>query len=168
MRLEWSIDTPLPPDWAPTEALLERAAQAAVELEGLPEPERYQACVVLTDDAAIRALNRSARGINAATDVLSFPQASFPRGTAKDYPARLKALLDPDTGKRHLGDIVISLPHARAQAEEYGHPLRRELAYLLVHGVCHLMGYDHENEADKARMRALEEAALERVELGRE
>jgi len=162
VRIEWRIDTDLRlPDWEGERALLERAARAAVDAECLPG--RYQACVVLTGDAAIRELNRQTRGVDAATDVLSFPQARFPIN-----PRSLHALLDPDTGCRHLGDIVISVERARAQAARYGHDLRRELGYLLAHGMCHLLGYDHAREEDRARMRAAEEAALDRAGLARE
>jgi probable rRNA maturation factor len=160
MWLEWRLDADVRlPDMQATRALLARAAEAVVALE-LPLPGKYQACVVLTDDAGIRALNRRTRGIDAATDVLSFPQATFPRGLARDYPARLRVLLDPDTGRRHLGDIVISTERAQAQAEDFGHSARREMAYLLTHGMCHLLGHDHQNALDTARMRALEERAL--------
>lgn len=167
MRIEWRIDVdPLLPDWAAERALLERAAKAAVDAEYLPG--KYQACVVLTDDWGIREFNRQTRGVDDATDVLSFPQAGSLRTVARTDPRRLSALLDPDTGCRHLGDVVISVERARAQADQYGHGLRRELGYLLVHGMCHLLGYDHVREEDRICMRAAEEAALERAGFLRE
>lgn len=164
MRLEWQIETT--GISTAMQAVLERAAQAAVQAETLPG--KYQACVVLTDDVNIRDINRRTRGIDAATDVLSFPLARFPHGTARDHPRRLRALLDPDTGHMHLGDIVISVDHARVQALAYGHSEQRELGYLLVHGMCHLMGYDHASADDQARMRAMEERALRCAALERE
>jgi homotetrameric cytidine deaminase/rRNA maturation RNase YbeY len=90
------------------------------------------------------------------------------QSVARTDPRRLFTLLDPDTGCRHLGDVVISVERARAQAAQYGHGLRRELGYLLVHGICHLLGYDHVREEDRVCMRAAEEAALERAGLTRE
>lgn len=159
MTLEWRIDTdPLP------EALMEQlalVADACVREEGLAG--KLQAFVWLTDEAGIRVINREQRGIDAATDVLSFPAAKFPGGTARDFPQRLRRQLDPDSGCVHLGDIIIAVPRAWAQAEEYGHSFEREMRYLLTHGLCHLMGYDHLNESDKARMRRIEEAALARA-----
>lgn len=166
MRLEWQIETTVASISPAVQAVMERAAQAAVQAETLPG--KYQACVVLTDDVGIRDINRRTRGIDRATDVLSYPLARFPRGTARDHPQRLRALLDPDTGHMHLGDVVISVDHARSQALAYGHSEQRELGYLLVHGMCHLMGYDHEQADDQARMRALEEQALQCVALERE
>ena len=170
MNIEWRI---LVDPWLPGEtadkASLERAAQAVLDAEAERLPGKYQACVVLTDDQDIRRINRQTRGIDSATDVLSFPQARLPRrGAVRIDPKRLRALLDPDTGCRHLGDVVISVERARAQAVRYGHGLRRELGYLLVHGMCHLLGYDHVREEDKAHMRAAEEAAMGRAGLSRE
>ncbi len=171
IELEWQMDDIQTPsdqrsDQEEIMALLACAAQGVLDLER-PLPGKYQACVVLTDDTVIRKTNERVRGIDSATDVLSFPQCAFAKGTARNNPARLRGLVDPDTGRRHLGDVMISLERAQAQAEEYGHPLRREMAYLLVHGICHLLGYDHLREADKAAMRAMEEAALAQVELTR-
>ena len=170
MRIEWRVEAdprlPGSTDLADEQALLAKAARAVLDIEGLHG--KYQACVVLTDDGGIREINRQTRGIDEATDVLSFPQAAFPRGPARCHPARLRALLDPDTGCRHLGDVVISVERARAQATRYGHSLGRELGYLLVHGVCHLLGLDHEREGDRARMRAVEEEAMARAGLPRE
>ena len=167
MRIEWRILVdPWPPGAAAEKEALERVARAVVDAENLPG--KYQACVVLTDDRGIRELNRQTRGIDEATDVLSFPQAGSLLRVARANPRRLRSLLDPDTGCRHLGDIVISVERARAQAARYGHDLRRELGYLLAHGMCHLLGYDHAREEDRARMRAAEEAALDRAGLARE
>ena len=161
MVIEWVLRVPAPEGAL---ALMEAVASACAQTEGIG---RCQACAVLTDDADIRALNAAARGIDAATDVLSFPQTDFPNGTARDYPKRLRRQLDPDTGRAHLGDVVISVERAQAQAAAYGHSLARELGYLLAHGLCHLMGYDHLCEADKARMRTAEESALALVGLPR-
>lgn len=120
--------------------------------EPLP-PERAEISVLLTGDDEIRALNRRYRGIDKATDVLSFPQ-----GDREEWIS---------VWWEELGDIVISVPTAEAQAREYGHGLQREIAFLFVHGLLHLLGFDHGDEAERAQMRRLEEAALERIGLSR-
>jgi len=107
--------------------------------------------LVFVDDTAIRGLNRQFRGVDAVTDVLSFPQEDAAAGAE---------FVVPGLGPRLLGDVVISVPRAIRQAEEFGHSIAREIAYLMVHGTLHLLGYDHETAAERQRMRELEEAAL--------
>ena len=125
--------------------------------------------VVLTDDADIRALNTRTRGVERATDVLSFPTVNYPQGrTARSCERRLRAEFDPELGACLVGDIVISRECALAQAAEYGHSPRRELCYLLAHGLFHLMGYHHMVDSDRAVMRAREEAAMALVDLKRD
>lgn len=103
--------------------------------------------VMLTDDPGIRALNAEHRGLDRATDVLSFPMLELTPGA----PIEVSPLeLDPDTGRLMLGDMVISVERTTAQAVEYGHSLAREIAFLAVHSLLHLLGYDHEkSEADE-------------------
>ncbi len=113
--------------------------------------------VVFTDDEYIRELNRQYRGLDKATDVLSFALAEGEEPDVVDGPEETL-----------LGDIVISLETAVRQAEEFGHGLERELAYLTVHGMLHLSGYDHETEAEKAEMRAQEELILAGLGITRE
>jgi probable rRNA maturation factor len=124
---------------------LERAAVQTLEHEGLSEGSSFS--IVITDDAQLRLLNHQYLGIDAPTDVLSFPA---------DYT-------DPDTGAPYLGDIIISFPRSEAQASAAGHPLKDELQLLVVHGVLHLLGYDHIEEEDKARMWAAQEEILENL-----
>jgi probable rRNA maturation factor len=102
------------------------------------------------DDEAIRALNAEHRGKDSHTDVLSFPLHD---------PNGMRFVLPPDV-PAHLGDVVVSYPRAAEQAREFGHSLEREVAYLVAHGVLHILGYDHEAEDDRRRMRHKEEAAL--------
>ena len=110
--------------------------------------------VLLTGDAGIHAINRDMRQVDRPTDVLSFPEFELRPG---QLPGPEDA--DPGTGLVPLGDMVISMEHVAAQAKEYGHSNRRELAYLVVHSVLHLLGYDHLDEGpQKAQMRAREEA----------
>ena len=149
------------------EALMRRCADAAQAAEGVQT--ELCAFVRIVDDGEIRAVNREQRGKDAATDVLSFPTVNYPAGrTAKDCGALLHREYDPEMGACMLGDIVISMDHARAQADEYGHSVQRELGYLLTHGLFHLMGYDHIREEDKRIMRPMEERALASVGLTRE
>lgn len=105
--------------------------------------------VVLVDDGAIHELNRNYRGKDCATDVLSFALNEGEEPEVIDGP-----------GETLLGDIIISLPTAARQAEEYNHSLERELAFLTVHGMLHLLGYDHMDEAERQEMRGEEEHIL--------
>ena len=121
--------------------------------------------VLITDDEGIHQINLEQRGIDRPTDVLSFPMFNYRPG----QPQADGADADPATGLTPLGDMVISLERARAQAEEYGHPLERELCYLAVHSVLHLLGYDHMDEGEeKAQMRAREEAILGKLGMTRD
>ena len=164
IELQWEI--PVPEDLTGAEALLDRVAGACFEAEGI---ENASFAVRITDGEGIHQLNLEMRGIDSATDVLSFPTVSFPRGkTARNCPKRLKREYDPYLGKINLGDCVINLSRAIQQAEEYGHPLTRELAYLTAHSAFHLMGYDHMIEEDKRAMREMEEKALGSLGITRE
>ena len=156
IELQWEI--PVPEGLTDVEALLEKVAGACFEAEGI---ENAAFAVRVTDDAGIRQLNRTMRNIDSPTDVLSFPTVQFPPGkTARACPKRLRREYDPYLGKTNLGDCVINLSRAIQQAEEYGHPLTRELAYLTAHSAFHLMGYDHMNGEEKKAMREMEERAL--------
>jgi len=118
--------------------------------------------VRVTGDARIHEVNLEQRGVDRPTDVLSFPMFSLEPG---QLPGPEDA--DPATGLIPLGDMMLSMERVQAQAKEYGHSNRRELAYLVVHSVLHLLGYDHLDEGpEKARMRAREEAIM--AELGLE
>ena len=146
----------------PFAALLRRVIPAALEAEGVPFP--CEVDVLFTDDAGIHAINLEQRGVDRPTDVLSFPMFDFQPG---EIPAGEDA--DPGSNLVPLGDMVISLERARAQGEEFGHGTRREVAYLAVHSVLHLLGYDHMDEGPmKAQMREREEIILGRLGIGRE
>ena len=141
-------------------ALIRRAIRTALAAEGIDFPCEID--VSVTDNGGIHALNLEMRGVDAATDVLSFPAFALTPG---ELPGPEDA--DPATGLVPLGDMVLSLERVRTQAKEYGHSNRRELAYLVVHSVLHLLGYDHLDEGpQKARMREREEAIM--AELGLE
>lgn len=118
--------------------------------------------LTITTDEGIRELNQRFRGVDAATDVLSFPLLEY---TRPEEPRERFPL--PPGEPLSLGDIVVSYPRAVEQAEAYGHSLERELAFLVVHGAMHLLGYDHEDPADERQMRREEETVLARLNLPR-
>ncbi|MCD8041050.1 MAG: rRNA maturation RNase YbeY [Clostridia bacterium] len=121
--------------------------------------------IVFTDEEEIKNLNRQFRNKDAVTDVLSFPSLDDIRGKKllkADFP------LDIGEDKRlFIGSIAICTKRAQEQAAEYGHSYERELNYLAVHGLCHLLGYDHEDESDKKEMRAKEERILQKMGITR-
>ena len=112
--------------------------------------------VLVTDDAGIRVINRESRDLDKPTDVLSFPMFHFTPGK---LPRNWAEFQDPESGLVPLGDMCISVERAVAQAKEYGHSTRREVGYLTIHSMLHLLGYDHLDEGPmKAQMRDREEA----------
>ncbi len=135
--------------------LLRRAVKATLDYEGFQND--VQISVTFVDDEGIRAINNSYRNIDKATDVLSFPLTDF---EGSEEPPT-------DEPEVALGDIVISLERARAQAEEFGHSFDREIAFLTVHSMLHLLGYDHvDSEEDDKEMRARQSEILEKMGLG--
>jgi len=127
-------------------AIMEKIALLATE--GLPMPAAAEVSVVLCDDRVIHRLNRKWRGLDAPTDVLSFPQL-----TEDDWQKQAERQV-------LLGDIVLSLESAARQAKEYGHSKEREVLYLFTHGLLHLLGYDHLEEDERRRMRNREEEVM--------
>jgi probable rRNA maturation factor len=112
--------------------------------------------VLVTDDQGIRVINQASRDIDKATDVLSFPMFQLIPGQP---PENWEEYLDPGTGLCPLGDMCISLERATAQAAEFGHTQRREVGYLTIHSMLHLLGYDHMDDGpEKKQMRTREEA----------
>jgi probable rRNA maturation factor len=145
--MDIAIASPL---WAPGSA--KAVVRLAIAEAALATKARGELSVVLTDDAAIRILNRSWRGQDLPTNVLSFPSSPDPRRVGRDAkPPRL------------LGDIVIAHETTAREAEAEGKPLRHHLAHLAVHGFLHLLGHDHERDADAAAMERLEIAVLKRL-----
>ncbi len=136
-------------------ALLRQVIPAALDAQGVDV--HCEVDVLFTGDEGIHQINLEQRGVDAPTDVLSFPMFDLEPG---EIPSVEDA--DPGTGLVPLGDMVLSLERARAQGEQFGHGTRREVAYLAVHSVLHLLGYDHMDEGPmKAQMREREEAILE-------
>ena len=135
-------------------AIIKRCIEATLEAEKITVPCEIN--VFITNDSGIHAINQASRGIDKPTDVLSFPMFQLEAGNP---PQEWDAYLDPETGMCPLGDMAISLERAIAQAKEFGHSTRREVGYLTIHSLLHLLGYDHLDEgAQKAQMRSREEA----------
>ena len=141
LEIDPDLKLSLPPD------LLERAALAALAHQS--NAADADLTLVLTGDPQIQALNRDFLSLDAPTDVLSFPADET----------------DPETGRPYLGDIVISIPRAESQARAGGHALEAELQLLVVHGVLHLLGHDHAEAQEKARMWTAQAEVLERLGL---
>lgn len=138
--------------------LIKKAAFAAAAAQGIAEP--WEISVLLTDDEDIAVLNREHRGKDRPTDVLSFPANTMSPGEFD--PNAMER--DPATGRIILGDMAISLERTRVQGKELGHGARREIMYLTVHSVLHLLGYDHEDEGEmKKQMRAREKAIMAKL-----
>ena len=148
-------------DTEETSALIRSTIATALAAQGVEVPCEID--VLLSDDAGIHAINLDMRGVDRPTDVLSFPMFDLTPG---EKPQEEWA--DPDSGCVPLGDMVLSLERVAAQAQEYGHSRERELSYLVVHSVLHLLGYDHLDEGpQKAQMRAREDAIMEEIGLTR-
>jgi len=144
------------------EEQLNTVITAALNAEQVDVP--CEVNVLVTDDSAIHEINLDMRGVDRPTDVLSFPMFELTPG---EKPGEEDA--DPDTGLVPLGDMVLSLERAQAQAEEFGHSVEREICYLAVHSVLHLLGYDHMDEGEmKAQMRGREEKILAGLGITRE
>jgi len=132
---------------------IRRCIQETLKAEGIRV--RCEINVLVTDDAGIRIINRESRNLDKATDVLSFPMFQLEAGKP---PVDWTEYQDPDSGLVPLGDMCISLERAVAQAEEFGHSVRREVGYLTIHSMLHLLGYDHMDEGpQKKQMRSREE-----------
>ena len=164
MKIDW--DNRYPVDESIRE-LMSFAADKSVACEGIPMDCSIHVC--LCDDEMIAGINGEYRGIPSSTDVLSFPSVDYPVGqTAGNSEQLIRKEYDDQSGACFLGDIFISVPHMRKQAAEYGHTELREACYLLIHGICHLMGYDHIQPEDKERMRKMEEKILSAVSVSRD
>lgn len=144
-----------------------QVAECVLEREGCP----YEAAVslLITDDEGIHEMNRKFRDTDKPTDVLSFPNLDYDRpGDFSKAEEMFADCFEPDSGVLNLGDIVISAERVRAQAEEYGHSLKREFAFLVAHSMLHLCGYDHMEPDEAAVMEQKQEQALTALHITRE
>ena len=134
-------------------SIIRRCVEATLDAEKVNVP--CETNVLVTDDRGIHEINKATRDIDKATDVLSFPMFHLEAG---NLPADWEEYLDYETGLCPLGDMCISLERATAQAKEFGHSVKREVGYLTIHSMLHLLGYDHLDEGpQKRQMRQREE-----------
>ena len=134
--------------------IIRRCIEETLKAEGVTADCEIN--VLVTNDKGIHAINKASRNIDSPTDVLSFPMFRLEAGV---LPESWEEYLDPETALCPLGDMCISLERATAQAKEFGHSVKREVGYLTIHSMLHLLGYDHLDEGpQKAQMRAREEA----------
>ena len=141
---------------------IRKCIQETLNAEGVNV--RCEINVLVTDDAGIRIINRESRSLDKPTDVLSFPMFQLEAGI---LPENWDEYRDPDSGLVPLGDMCISLERAVAQSQEFGHSVRREVGYLTIHSMLHLLGYDHMEDDEKAEMRAKEESVMEQINVTR-
>jgi probable rRNA maturation factor len=149
IQISGSLSGELPPSLEDF-SFLQPAALQALRLSASPAATGGTGLsIVIGDDAQLQELNRQFLGLDAPTDVLSFPADE----------------VDPDSGERYLGDVIISLPRAAAQAEAAGHSVQDELQLLVVHGVLHLLGFDHADPDEKERMWGIQAQVLHQLGL---
>lgn len=147
------------------EALARRVIDAALDYEKCP----YEAEVnlLLTMDQEIHEMNAEFREIDRATDVLSFPMVDYEKAGEFDFLEEDDSYFHPETGELMLGDIVISKEKVIAQAEEYGHTIEREYAFLIAHSMLHLLGYDHMEEQERLEMEKKQKDILNELQIVR-
>lgn len=144
-------------------AHIKRCIRGALDAEGIGVP--CEVNVLLTDNSGIREINRDYRNVDRETDVLSFPMFELIPGA---FPENVDELLDPGSDLLPLGDMAISVEKVQAQAVEFGHSQERELGYLTVHSILHLLGYDHMDEGEmKQQMRQREDAIMTALNIPR-
>ena len=141
--------------------LYESAVDAVMEEEGCP----YEITVslLMTDDEGIRQINKEQRDIDNSTDVLSFPMLEYKSPSEFSDAEEDMQNFDPESGELILGDIVLSIDHIISQADIYGHDVQREFAFLIVHSMLHLCGYDHIKENDRKIMEERQKIVMERL-----
>lgn len=149
------------------EELAERVVEFAIEHEGFPYDAEVS--LTLTGDEGIRVFNRNCREIDAPTDVLSFPLISYEKaGDFSCLENHYEDNFNPDTGEIMLGDIVLSVERVKKQAAEYGHSEQREFAFLILHSMMHLFGYDHMTPEEAAVMEERQNMILNAMQILRE
>lgn len=147
------------------EGLAGQVIEAAADYEGCP----YELSVnlLLTDNVGIHRLNKEFRGIDRATDVLSFPMIEYEHAGEFDFLEKEDVYFEPDTGELVLGDIAVSKERVLSQAQEYGHSVKREYAFLIAHSMLHLFGYDHMEKEERAVMEKKQREILENLGISR-
>ncbi len=150
------------------EEVARAVAKAVLDSEGCKH--EVEISLIITDDEGIREMNNEFREIDRPTDVLSFPNVSYDEPgdfSVMDGEQKID-LLNPDTGNIIFGDIVINEARVRSQAEEYGHSMKREFAFLVAHSMLHLCGYDHMEEVEAKVMEQKQRDVLEKLGITRD
>lgn len=148
------------------ETLVKQVIEACMDYEACPYEAEVN--VLFTDDEEIRQINKEYRDIDSPTDVLSFPNNEFEvPGDFSNLEEDIAGSFHPETGELLLGDIVISVDRAILQAEEYGHSLEREIAFLTAHSMFHLFGYDHMEEEERKIMEEKQKEVLDKLQIVR-
>lgn len=145
--------------------IADKVAEAVLDQEECPYESQIE--LLLTDNEEIRRINQEFRAIDRPTDVLSFPMVDFEKPAEYDFLEEEDDCFDPETGELILGNIVISKEKVVSQAEEYGHSLKREYAFLIAHSMLHLLGYDHMEEDERAVMEEKQRKVLEKLGIER-
>ena len=145
---------------------IKRLLQGALKRLKQPITEIEMSLSIVTP-AEIQALNKQFRGVDSVTDVLSFPTFDNTERAVLDVNTFPQDAVNPSTGKLNIGDVIICLDRAKEQALEYGHSLKRELCFLSLHGLLHLLGYDHVEPQDEQQMNALQDEILEQMGITR-
>jgi probable rRNA maturation factor len=146
------------------EEMEKKVVEACVDFVDCPYETEVN--ILLTNDEQIRVINKEYREVDAPTDVLSFPGVDYDTpGDFSRLEEEVASYFHPETGELLLGDIVISLERAKQQAKEYGHSLKRELAFLTTHSMFHLFGYDHMEEEERKLMEDKQREVLEGLQI---
>lgn len=164
IEIEYETENRLP---VKDREIIEAVVKEALDSENCPYDISLN--VLLTDNEAIQEINKEQRGMDLPTDVLSFPMIEY--SSPADFSLVEDCVEDyfhPETGELLLGDIVISVDKVLEQAENYGHSIKRELAFLTAHSMLHLFGYDHMQEEERVIMEQKQRAILERLAIGRD
>ncbi len=164
IEIEYETENRLP---VKDREIIEAVVKEALDSENCPYDISLN--VLLTDNEAIQEINKEQRGMDMPTDVLSFPMVEY--SSPADFSLVEDCVEDyfhPETGELLLGDIVISVDKVLEQAENYGHSIKRELAFLTAHSMLHLFGYDHMQEEERVIMEQKQRAILERLAIGRD
>lgn len=145
------------------EDLAGKVIEAAIDYVGCPYEAEVNLLLTMNDE--IHEMNRNFREIDRATDVLSFPMVDYEKAGAFDFLDDAIEYFNPETGELMLGDIVISKEKVVSQAEEYGHSIEREYAFLIAHSMLHLFGYDHMEEEERIVMEEKQKEILEQLQI---
>lgn len=147
-------------------ALINRVVLECLNYEDCPYETEIS--ILLTDDNEIKEINNQFRGLDKPTDVLSFPAIEYElAGDFSNLEEDSGENFNPETGELILGDIAISVDRAIVQAEEYGHSITREIAFLTAHSMFHLMGYDHISDEEREMLEEKQKEVLDRLEIFR-